>query len=146
MKHLSDRDRPWFCLLLWKHAHLDRVSKDFSCGMGIFLARSVLQRQPDNLFISHYHMLEKLRTHASAAADGENSQTESWTFSHAPAFLKPFISILCCICCGAFSSVPFSYRLFTAFLEQLAGKLPFSGMETVAPSALQMRPMSLQEL
>lgn len=54
----------------------------------------------------------KNRIHVSAAADGENSQTEPWTLFCASAFLKPFIYILCCICCDAFSTVWFSYRLY----------------------------------
>lgn len=119
MTHLSDQDRIWFCLLHWKYAHLDHVSKDFSCGVGIFLARSMLQRQPDNIFFSHYHMLEKQKIHASAAADRENSQTESWTFFCAAAFLKPFTSMLCCICCDALSTVWFLYRHLLPSLSSL---------------------------
>lgn len=59
VKHCSDQGWTWFCLFCWKYAHLDHVSKDFSCWVGIFLARQAPPRQPDNLFIFHYQMLWK---------------------------------------------------------------------------------------
>lgn len=138
MKHLSDRDRTWFCLLHWKNAHLDHVSKVFSHGVGIFLPRSLLQRQPDNLFISHYHMLEKQNSCKCCSWWGKLPRLSPEPFFvHLHSWSLSFISF------AASVVMPFplsdSRTDFTTFPERLADKPPFNGMKTVVPSLLQMR-------
>lgn len=145
MKHLCDRDRTWFCLLHWKYAHLDHVSKDFSCGVGIFLARSVLQRQPDNLFISHYHMQENQNSCKCCSWWGKSLDWVLdlfWCTCIPEAFhFCPLLHLLWCL-----FHCPILIQTFYCLPWAACSKLPFNGMETVVPSAFQMRRMSIQEL
>lgn len=145
MKHFSDQDRTWFCLLYLKYAHLDHVSKDSSCRVGIFLARWAPQRQPDNLFISHCQMLQKQRIRASATADGENSR-----LSPGPVLLHLHFCSLSCLSVVSSVVMPFPLCLILVWPFSLpwpaCSKLLVNGMETMLQNVLQIRWASIREL